>query len=328
MRVQRPPECKRTCALIAAALTLAAVASWGGEGQELTNPAPLRVAFSGEMFTDLNENDAGAALRVWAQMLGKDRGIPVDPAVRILRGISEIKSAIRNKRIDVITLTTPEYQVLREEEHLGPHIFGGKRGTITEEYVLLAHQGGSVADLESLRGRALYVFQNPRASLAMPWLDSLLRSLGKPASAQFFGKTVPATKLTRALLPVFFRQADACVVTRDGFNTACELNPQLSKQLRILAASPKVVPVVFCFRGDYKSPFRDRLLVELPSISATPAGQQFLTLFQCDSLEQGEGTVLESGLALLADTAPREAAEGGEGRATEENRNLPEVLTK
>jgi ABC-type phosphate/phosphonate transport system substrate-binding protein len=266
-----------------------------GEGAS----APFRVAFSSSMFAEVNENDAGAATRVWAQMLGRDHGIPVDSAAKTLRGPKEIADAMQNNLVDSITMTTEEYWLLRKEISVDHFVVGVKRGSVTEEYVLVVHRDSGIERIEDLRSRSLVIFQNPRASLAQVWLETLLAEakLGRPADLcvrlNFFNK------LSRVILPVFFRQTDACLVTRSGFETMSELNPQVGRQLKVLASSPAVVPTVFCCRANQPSPYRDPILAQLGVVNSSPAGQQFLTLFQVDSLQQSPLSCLDSACELL-----------------------------
>lgn len=275
-------------------------AAWGGEASAGTVEAPLRVAFSGSMFVDVNENDASAAVRVWAQMLSKEHDIPVDPTVRILRGQKEIATALHAQTIDVITLTTDEYWTLTNEVSFGSPVFGARKGCLTEQYVLLVHRDSNIQRLTDLRGRSLLVFHNPRTSLACPWLETVLGQDGENGLAGFFSRVAEFSKLTRAILPVFFRQSDACLVTRQGFETAAELNPQVGKQLRVSAASEELVPVVFCFRDDYHTTLRQRLLAEIAHVNLSPAGQQFMTLFQCDALVEKPESTMGNAFDLLA----------------------------
>ena len=47
-----------------------------------------------------------------------------------------------------------------------------------------------------------------------------------------------AQKPSQALMPVFFRQADACVASRHYFEVNSELNPQIQRELMSISNSP------------------------------------------------------------------------------------------
>ena len=84
------------------------------------------------------------------------------------------------------------------------------------------------------------------------------------------------------------------MVTRRGFETLAELNPQVGKDLRVLATSPEVVATVFCFRADYDSPVMDKLIAGLRELHLSAAGRQVLTVFQSDRLEEVPPSALDS----------------------------------
>lgn len=79
-----------------------------------------------------------------------------------------------------------------------------------------------------------------------------------------------------------------------------ELNPQTGQQLKILAASPSAVPVVFCFRSDYSSFLRQKIMDEITFWHLYPAGRQILTIFQTDMLEEHPICCLNSAFEMLA----------------------------
>lgn len=261
--------------------------------------APLSFGFSTQLFADVNENDARAALMAWAQALSAQRRIPVDPEMKLYNGTESLKHALLGKSVDAVTITTVEYWALRRDVLLGPIILGRTHGGVTEEYLLLVHRDNPATRLADLKGQSMGVLRGPRASLAAPWMETLLLEENLGLARTFWKKVTHDSKLSRVVLPVFFRQADACVVTREGFRTMSELNPQVGRQLKILAQSPPLVPDLFCFREELVSPHRDRLLVEIGRIVETTVGRQTLMLFQSDDLEVRPASDLEAACALL-----------------------------
>jgi phosphonate transport system substrate-binding protein len=261
--------------------------------------AMLRLGFSTSVFSGVNENDAKAAMKVWAQAILKEHSlsVPADPQVLTADAIA---TAMQNKLIDAVTLSAAEYRVIGAEFMSTNAILGATGGRVTEEYLLLVHRDSIIGRIEDLRGRSLIFFQNPRASLAPVWFETLLLQSGLGPTLRFCGRVIQGGKLSQVVLPVFFHQADACVVTRRGFQTMIELNPQVGRQLEILLSSPAMVPFAFLFRSDYSDPVRDQIMAEIKDVHSTVAGQQALALFQCESLEVHPISVLDSALELLA----------------------------
>ena len=115
---------------------------------------------------------------------------------------------------------------------------------------MVVPRDSKIEKIAELQGRHLNLYAHYRACLAQVWLDNLLVGERLPPTARFFNQITSTSKLAQVVLPVFFRQCDACLVTRSGFDIMCELNPQISKQLKIITNSPAVVAGVFCFRAD------------------------------------------------------------------------------
>jgi phosphonate transport system substrate-binding protein len=264
------------------------------------SPPLFRIGFSKTTFGEVNENDAIAAVRVWAQAVARERDILADPQPTIFWNVNEIILALTNKSIDCICLTTDEYAMIPSQMTGDTIVAGVVSGSITEEFVLLVHRKSGIDRLKDLEGHTLGLLESWRTKLAPTWLDTLLAQNGFGLASDFFGKITALTKTGKTVLPVFFRQTDACVVTRKGFETMIELNPQTGQQLKIVAASPPVVPVVFCFRSNYSSPLRKKIMDEITRWHLFPAGQQILTIFQTDMLEEQPISCLNSAFEILA----------------------------
>jgi phosphonate transport system substrate-binding protein len=138
-----------------------------------------------------------------------------------------------------------------------------------------------------------------RMSLAEPWLEGELSSLGLPRLKALFGHVAREKKLSRALLPVFFGKADACLVTRHDYDLMCELNPQIQRTLKPLAVSRVLVPSVTCLRRGYNSAHRTDIIDALGKLHEEPKGQQILSLFGVDRLVPFEEHFLDTAMKLV-----------------------------
>jgi ABC-type phosphate/phosphonate transport system substrate-binding protein len=265
--------------------------------------APFRIGFIGSMFSDVNENDAKAAVKVWGALIANEQNIPTSPDPAIFKDIEAVRRSLREKKVDAVGITLIEYAQLLPEISFSPIFLTYNAGSLTERYVLLTHRDGPIKKLADLGGRSLYMHTNPRACLAPLWLDDLLMQQGHPTAARLIGKIVKESKLAKVLLPVFFHQADACVVTRNGFDTMSELNPQISRQLVVLAESSAMVPAVFAFRADYNPSFKEKLIAGINALKTTPAGRQVLTIFHSEDIEVQAESHLDTALKLIATRA-------------------------
>lgn len=269
----------------------------------------FRIGFSSNMVTNVNQNDVEAAMKVWIQELTSEYGgTPIETRPRAFDGLQAIAHAVRTKLVDAIALTTPEYWRLRGELQSRIIVTAAYDGSAKQRYVLLVRRRGPIERMRDLRGHSVTLWQDPRMSLASTWLDVLLHKDGLGCVAKFC-RVKRDTKLSQVVLPVFFHRIDACVVTRQGFETMSELNPQLGRQLRVLASSPALVPGGLFFRGDYTGPMKKRILHETSRVHTSPAGQQILTLFQCDNLSVQPVSCLEPAFKLL-ETESRLRASG------------------
>lgn len=264
-----------------------------------TPSPPFRIGFSSSMFSDVNENDARAAVKVWGQMIAKVRNVPTNPTPIIFKNEDELLRCLQEKKVDAVAVVMTELARLHRKVSFAPIFLTSNYGAATERYILLVRRDSSMKSMAHLRGRSIIFQKNPRNALAPLWMDTLLAKQGYPVASRFVGSISQNTKLSNVILPVFFRRADACVVTRSGFDTMSALNPQLGRQLTVLAESPDMVPAVLTFRADYNPPFKEQLITGINELKETPAGRQVLIIFHSDDIAQHPWTSLNSALKLI-----------------------------
>jgi phosphonate transport system substrate-binding protein len=280
-----------TFALIMAIICLPADTPCGAEN--------LRIGFSRSIIGNVNENDAMAVIKVWAKTLFVTQQLSVDPQTVIYRDIKEMEAALREKQVEMISLIAAEYFALQHLLNPDSFIFPVTNGQMTYEYVLLVAQKSLITTIQDLQGKTLKFPQHSQSSLCIPWLELELANAGLPAAENFFKHLMPAENISGAVLPVFFKKADACLVTRKAFGIMAELNPQISRQLRILSVSPKLVPNFMAFRKDFHNEIKNIIVEKIEQWDSTIPGRHILTIFQTDALRARSGEELAGTLSLI-----------------------------
>lgn len=266
------------------ASAVALVAGATAQPAAVTEQAVVRIGFSARTIGDANRNDVLAALKVWADTVARERRVAADPHPEVFATFGDMEAALRAETITVISVPADEFVALEKTFPLTGLFSSTVGGSVDEEYLVLVRQDRSVQGLAELLGGRLVVLDSPRCALAPAWLDTELLRRGLPESARFFREIVRATKVNRAILPVFFQQADACLATRRDFEMIGELNPQVLATLRVLASSPALVPAVGCYRKDAVGPAAERYRQETFRLGETVAGKHILTLFGIDGI--------------------------------------------
>ena len=182
-------------------------------------------------------------------------------------------------------MTTPEWFAVRRSMAADNLLAVVQSGTVTEKYIILVHRESGYNRVQDLKGKNLIVLDNTRASLAWPWLSDFLEKQSL-AAKDFFSTLKFEKKLNKAVLPVFFKQTDACLVTQKGFETMSELNPQISQQLKIVGESEFYIPAILGFRKGYHSALKGLIVRDIQKFAGSASGRQLLTIFQMEGMRQ------------------------------------------
>ncbi len=254
------------------------------------------IGISEKAFGKVNVNDASAALKVWAAAIKREQGVHASLETKLLNiSAEEIRTLYLNGEFDGYGLTTGELAAMNVRPD---HVYLGNRGEgCTIRYVLIAMAAGDTGVAKIPKNRKLVSCDNNQMTLVLPWLQTLVAEQGGPWESV---APTMVKNFSKAILRVFFRQADAAVVTREAFDLACELNPQLRKDLRVLFESPPVVPVAFLLTPSSGDPQDLKTLAEMVlNIGKTPGGKQMLTVIQSSGMSKYPLSALDETFMLL-----------------------------
>jgi len=274
-----------------------------------------RAGYSRHIIPDANENDLQSALKVYATLISDANHIVASEDQMIYDGVAEMEHSLRIAQVDIVAAPADEMLALPPELIEPPYVASSTRAMPGIEYVILVNAQGKIASLADLQGRSINVLGNSQGSLALPWLEVLLSHNHLGRARNVFAQITSLAKPSLVALPVFFQQVDACIITRSSFTTLCELNPQLQRQLRVLATSPQVFPMLSGFRRGMDPALRARIVRAITTLETNPAGRQLLTLFQAEKLIFCDESMLSNTRLLLAErarlgTGPGTASDG------------------
>jgi len=251
-------------------------------------PADFRIGYPASAFPGVDTRDAKVAMKVLLSRLvdnfNQENGWSYSATGMIYNDLESMLEAVRSGEINAIWLSSVDYLNLCQPYSLEPFLIASAYDEPTSRYVLLARSDVTLETLKPDRKTTLLLQTGAMGKIAQLWLDTLLLRNGFAESGEFFSTTNRVERASRAVLPVFFGQADACVVSRKAFETVVEMNPQLKTQLNVLAESPPLINPVSCFCGSVKEEDRRDLKKALSMLKDKPDGEQMLMLFRMNAI--------------------------------------------
>jgi len=273
----------------------------GGADAPDASVSRIRVAVSTSISGLLNQSDVRAAIKVWQEDLSQQMKMRVEYLGGAPQPPEPILEAMRNGTVDAVTVTGSEILPMMPYLDTSVAMMDSSYAHGGEEYIVLVNEDSGIHNLKELRGHSLLIHDGVVMALARDWLEVRLAGAHDGPARRFFAGIDTQSKLSKVVLPVFFRQADACLVAQRAFATMCELNPQLGKKLKVLAVSEKFVPVLVAFRKTCPPEAKARFIAAMQGLSGTVYGRQILTFFQSSSTIAMDGSVLGPTLKMLAD---------------------------
>jgi len=240
------------------------------------------VGFSVSTFLELDKERALSITSLWSSLVARKWGGTASTVV--FRSVPEPEKSIQSKNVDLLVLLPSEFVELKGKTTLEPLFVSAKGKDIFNRLVLVVRRDSGYRSVSDLKGKTviqpLGLYGNGRNL----WLDTLLMRKGIKKPESFFSKSRQVLKPSAAILPVFFRKEDACIVTRLNLQVMSELNPQLSKELQVLEESPPRPSSVIAVRKELPARHKEIVREVLSTLDRDAQGKQLLTLFRMDRL--------------------------------------------
>jgi ABC-type phosphate/phosphonate transport system substrate-binding protein len=275
---------KRIALLAACFFWLAATLTATADESGPDTGRPVVVGFSGKVFFNVDPRDAIGLSKVWIQTADRTMKNSVPSNVVFLKDLEDIERALKNNRVDIVVLIAQEFAQLRERVPLSAVLSADYGRHFYDELLLLVRNDSGIIRMEHMRGKTIRIESGQKGTIPILWLDSYLLARYATDSRSFFANITEYPRASQVIMPVFFKQSDACLASRDSLETMSELNPQIGRSLRILETSPGFVTGLLAVRRDISNPRRDAMVKTILDIHNDPKGRQLLTVFRINRL--------------------------------------------
>jgi len=261
------------------------------------------MAYTSIFFNGVNLTDARNGITAMTNNICRENDITLDGPAIIYENSTEVATLLERNIISAVCMATPEYWLLRPKVQfnlLCANVMSGSEETV---YVVLTQKGSPLRTLADLKGKHLALLTHSTMNLATAWLDVALAKQNQPQTTRHLATITRSNKPAKVVLPIFFGQIDACLTTRRSYDMMVELNPQVGRQLQIIASSPGYLAFFYGFRPDAPPIPIAKAHHGLVSMDKTISGLQTLALFQVDKIIQIPDNALDPTFALLDEHA-------------------------
>lgn len=228
----------------------------------------------------VNPRDARVAIDInWSRHLAEI--IPgIDSHFETLPNISVAAKKIQSNQLHGLSMGIAQYLQLSQMANLKPIFISSRMAGPLESYLLVVNRDTDWKGLGSQSQRRLITEKMAEPNIGLMWLETVLKDRDMPQSNSYFHRISSGAKPARIILPVFFGQADACLVPESAFLTMAELNPQIRRRLTILERSPGFIKTIHCATDLIPQDMLDVFIDEGVTMDNSVDGRQLLLIFQ------------------------------------------------
>jgi phosphonate transport system substrate-binding protein len=246
----------------------------------------INVGFTRSTLPELNQKDLEASFKALSSAIGRRRGYEVSMKTHVYERSSDFDKAIHRGEVQVAFMGAWEYLDMKPGSVMEPMFLPMLEQQLMTQYLLLTHRQSGLNTLRDLRGKDVLLLTRSQSLLSMPWLEVLLGEAHLGPEESFFRSVEQVQKPAGAVLPVFFGKRQACVVDRNAFRLMAEMNPQVGRDLQVVATSAPFLSVISSIsrQGWLSEQHRIDFCTALRELHQDAEGRHLLMLFKVDRL--------------------------------------------
>lgn len=280
MACKKTSTCNVLLPLFALIFLACTCGAQGKPGENSSYPKLFRFGVLG-VLPAINQRDAQIAIEMNFVRRNRDQFPGIKAKLDFLTDVDSTVDKFNSSQLHGLSTTGIDYMSLKDRIDINPLFIATRVEKPLENYLLItSSEISNLEQLSSLPNRRLLTEDFGVRNMGLVWLDTVLMEKEEILSTTFFTSIKKVFKPSRMVLPVFFRQAEACLVPESAFQTMVELNPQIGKKLNIILRSPGFVRSVHCAHPSLSKKFVDAMISNAMKMPESTDGQQLMMIFQ------------------------------------------------
>lgn len=246
----------------------------------------IRLGYFLPSLSNVDAKDVKLSLDYYAAEIGK-QSVEFELETHFYKDLETFKDDIIHKRLDAISAS---FLILAKEFDTSIFKSGFKPVSENEvaynRLVLLVRNKSKINTLQALKNKKiLRIDNNDVEDLFMK--VTLQKKFNKDPS-EFFEKNIFVDNYAKAVMQLFFNKADAALVTQAAFDMASELNPQISKNLKIIDHYDLSLRTGFLFLNNFDQEKVEKFKQIAFKMHQNERGKQILNIFKADYIVEGK----------------------------------------
>lgn len=264
-------------------------------GQEQDSPADsgrLRVGYFIDRKNQVGPETIRSALASWSRTIAANRSDRV--TTKVENDPDKWYQSIISGSHDLYGLHAYQYLALEDESLLRPALMIEGNHGATAIFLLVTRREDQIKSLRDLRESKILVDTGGFGALPLIWLETEIGAFTPAAEVKNFATVTAVQTAPRAFLPVYFGQADACVITQSAFTAASALNPDVATKLHPTpkTKSKPLLVSIFAFAKDYSIVDAEKISSKALENSASQEAQGLLDMVQRSGLSRYDSSAL------------------------------------
>ncbi len=251
--------------------------------EDLFKQLTLRTGFYLESIPDIALADMEVALRFWSEEVGKYAGFKA--YITIYKNLDEMRADFYQGKINfIVSSPLPIVDKFDPAQLADGYKIVQSNTSTKDQLLIITHKKSVIIHFKEIKNKQLSILiSDPISEMYVDLLS--LKYFGKQAK-EVFPNIDRIQRSNQLIFKLFFKKTDIILVSRNAYQLAIELNPQIKASTRVISRLTNIPRGLGFFHRKVNPEFRESVLAEMEKLETHPRGRQLMALFHAEKIQR------------------------------------------